>query len=495
MKNLVYILLACCLSTQALAQSDMDALRFSSTNINLGTARSVGLAGAVGALGADPSSLANNPGGLAQYKSNTFSISVDMYDMGSSSSYLNGEDIYTNAYKASIPNFSLIFANRKMVKGQYAKTGWVNTNFALSYSKVADYNSSFSYAGVNQNSSYLDAVAQYVQGLRSSELDANEDQLNYGFDYFENMFWYAYLIDTVKDRDYQANYDVFNPDQYQNGRVRTKGSLGEWGMTMAANYEHKFYIGFGLHLDQLWYNELNMFREEDNPLTNGNWESFEFNRSLSTKGIGVGGRLGMVFRPNDQLRVGATIHSPKWIRLHDDYSDELDVVYDNGGTESLKTIEKYYDYQLITPMKYALQAVYLIGKLGLITAEIENTDFGTMFLSDDDGTFDDLNQSIARKYSQSTQVKLGGELSLGVFKLRGGLARISSPFRNEHSFTSNMTSFGFGLYDRDWSFDLGYSKMWSKDEYTPYQLSGIENGQVSSNFNTANIVLTLNMRF
>ena len=47
--------------------SDEDVMRFSQLNFG-GTARSMGSAGAFGALGADFSSLSNNPAGLALYK-------------------------------------------------------------------------------------------------------------------------------------------------------------------------------------------------------------------------------------------------------------------------------------------------------------------------------------------------------------------------------------------------------------------------------------------
>ena len=59
------MIIASTISVQA--QTELDALRFSQTTIT-GTARSLGLAGATSAMGADLSAATLNPAGLGFYR-------------------------------------------------------------------------------------------------------------------------------------------------------------------------------------------------------------------------------------------------------------------------------------------------------------------------------------------------------------------------------------------------------------------------------------------
>ena len=55
------------------AQNEVDALRFSQ-HYPVGTARSVGLGGAVGALGGDFTSLSVNPAGIGLYRQSEINL-------------------------------------------------------------------------------------------------------------------------------------------------------------------------------------------------------------------------------------------------------------------------------------------------------------------------------------------------------------------------------------------------------------------------------------
>ena len=68
MKHTFIIIVAFLVAGQTLrAQSLYDAIRYSDLEVG-GTARTVGVGGAIGALGADFSVLSTNPAGLATYR-------------------------------------------------------------------------------------------------------------------------------------------------------------------------------------------------------------------------------------------------------------------------------------------------------------------------------------------------------------------------------------------------------------------------------------------
>ena len=483
------------LSIQNFGQSDFDALRYSQTP-NLGsTARSLGLGGAVGVVGADPSSVHSNPAGLAQYKSSSFNISLGTHSLKNQSSYLDGKNNTSNLFIPEFSGVNVIWTNRKMSKGNPSKTGWVNSNFQLGYNKTADFNRTISYEGTNTQNSFTDYVADYVQGLDVSALDANQEQLDEGFYYYDNMFWYSYLIDSASNGNYFGNYDPMQNSMMQEGLIRTRGSMGEFNVAYAANYEHRVYFGASVNVHNVNYSEKNTFSEADDPLSFGNWSSFDFERTLSTTGYGFSGKLGLIFRPNNNIRIGGTIHTPTKLTLTDEYQDELYVVQDDATTDDLRTIEKSFSYTITTPTRYGIQGAYIFGKNGLITAEVETIDYSTMNISSDEESFNATNNDIADNYSKTMNLKLGGEYAMNSFRLRGGFASIGAPMADGNTFNRYIISGGVGMQEKNWSFNVGMSRDLTNDEYAPYTISGIESNNVKSKLEDTRLMVTLSTKF
>ena len=72
----VSVLSFCCGS--AFSQEMLDAYKYSSNDLN-GTARSLGMGGAFGALGGDISAMSNNPAGLAVYRSSEVVTTLSIF--------------------------------------------------------------------------------------------------------------------------------------------------------------------------------------------------------------------------------------------------------------------------------------------------------------------------------------------------------------------------------------------------------------------------------
>ena len=73
MKKYFLITILIALTTGAWAQNEQDALRFSQTYIG-GSARTLSMGGAFGALGGDFGALSINPAGIALYRQGEFSF-------------------------------------------------------------------------------------------------------------------------------------------------------------------------------------------------------------------------------------------------------------------------------------------------------------------------------------------------------------------------------------------------------------------------------------
>jgi hypothetical protein len=205
MKKIIFTALLGLLITRASAQSDIDVLRYSQGDVSASTARALGLGGAIGAMGADQTSILVNPAGLAQYRTGTFNVTLSTASKQNQTDYLNNSR-KSNLFNGQFNSINLVNTQVKLQGGNPVKTGWVNTNWAIGYNRTNDYNRNISYTGTSNNS-YTNYVAEYVQGLDASQLNANDEQLADGFYYMENMFWYGYLIDSANNGNYFANMD------------------------------------------------------------------------------------------------------------------------------------------------------------------------------------------------------------------------------------------------------------------------------------------------
>lgn len=471
MKNLAITLgIIAGLCTSAAAQNDVDALRYSFIKSGF-TAKSMSLGGAVGSLGADISSGSINPASMAQYKSGEASITIGLNNILNSSTYLENTK-EENLFKANVPSFGLVFTHRKVEKGVPAKEGWVNVNFGMSMGRVADFNRIMSFGGVNNKNSMLDYFAERSNGIAPSSLQATNDEFDYGFKADETMAWESYLIDHAGNNQYVASIDPNNRNITQKGIITSSGGMNEFNFNLAANYSNKLYLGGGLKVTTVNYNETNKFTEINDPNSAIGWNNYSYERKLNTSGTGISGVLGLVYRANDNLRVGLSYNTPSNYKLDDEYSSKMSSSFDTGSFYDFKSVKGYYSYEIQTPARATLSATYLFGKKGFLSADFDAINYGTMRLRPSIDAFEVANDLIRNKYSNAYNVRIGGELVQDVFRFRGGYALYGSPFTDKNSKLSNQSiSGGIGIKDKTWGLDIGIVRSITKDNYQPYVLN------------------------
>lgn len=84
------LILTLFLSVSSYAQNEADAIRYAFQSIG-STARSYGIAGAFGGIGADFSCAAINPSGMARFRSSQFGISMSFVNVRDNSRYIFNE--------------------------------------------------------------------------------------------------------------------------------------------------------------------------------------------------------------------------------------------------------------------------------------------------------------------------------------------------------------------------------------------------------------------
>ncbi len=495
MKKLINSLLMLLVCQLGFAQGDIDALRYSQDEIG-SSAKSMAVGGAYGALGADLSSAVINPAGLAVFRSHSFTFGGSMINSKSNIEFQNNTKKDFD-FNLALPSVGMVFYNGKYEKRKPATKGWVNTNFSISVNRTNNFNGVRNYSGTNEDNSMLDYFTERANGLTVNEISASSEELQTGYFDIETMAWDAYLIDSVGLRTFGAAIDPLNRRLNQKNVITTNGGKHEIGIHLASNYENKFYIGGGLNITTVRYKEQNRFIETDESSNQNNWSVWSLTQNVLTKGVGVSANVGVIFKPTSNVRVGAALKTPTLFDLRDEYNDEMVVDYDDGTYGNFQTMEGYYEYKILSPLKTTLSGVYLFGKNGFISSDIEIVDYSTMRLRPTNSAFEIANDRISSKYGRAVNIRLGGEYVRNMVRLRGGVARYSSPLASasDNNLTRNYITGGIGLKDKRWSLDMAVVQQLGKETIQPYTLDA---GIVPTATNSAkrnSLVITLTTKF
>ncbi|MEZ4883283.1 MAG: hypothetical protein R3E32_01010 [Chitinophagales bacterium] len=487
MKTIILYFIGLLSFSVAFGQSTADALRYSQTNLG-GTARGIGIAGAFGSLGGDFTSIGVNPAGLGIYQRGEMVVTPTLSFTETESTYQDNVSV-DNYNNFNIGNLGVVFSNNKYREGR----NWKAVNFALGYNRTQNFYNRSIIESFNSSSSLTDAYAEDAQGIAEADL---LDQLPFG----GGLAYWTYLIDPVADTEADDYVSALQSSVNQRELTTTKGAVDEFLMAIAGNYKDKLYLGATIGIPIARYQQEKIYREEDeSPSTD--FESFQLSEYLETTGVGINAKFGAIYRIDDTFRVGASVHTPTLMSFDENFDSVLssDFVSDSYREESPFGS---FSYDLKTPWKAILSASAIIGKKGFISADYEFIDYRNMEFtydssnSDDRLFFSNLNQEINSTFQSTSNIRVGGELALDIFRIRAGFAYCGTPFANAESGTArkNITA-GFGIKGNDLYADLGYVYSFYDGFYQPYTLSSETVPTASLTNTAANLALTVGFRF
>lgn len=489
MKRVIFVFAVLLLTQiQIFAQNDVDALRYSSLVFG-GSARYVGLAGAFGAVGADFSTLSSNPAGLGLYKTSEFLISPSLY-IGKTTSEYNGMNADDMKYNFNLGNIGIILAGPA---GPAAKNaGWQNFQFGIGLNRTNNFNNRMLVEGNNYSSSILDTWKQYANGNIADNLNSFDTRLAYD----------TWLLDIDSLNPDYSHYKTAVPagGVMQRKSMTSWGSMNEWVISVGANYDDKLYLGATVGFPFLRYFEQSTYSETAlaDSLPFDKFRQMNINNDLQTNGSGVNFKFGLIFQPVDFIRLGAALHTPTYFyNMHDSYSTTVNSAFDNGDKYTSSSPDGTFDYKLTTPMRVIGSVAFLIGKMGLVSADYELVDYSEARLrSSHAEDFFSANDSIRSKYTAAGNLRVGTEWRFNQFSIRGGYASYGSPFKSGiNDAAQTMYTFGLGIRQQDYFLDFTYEYTSSKEDYYLYDsnlapLNPVKNKLVSQNF-----ILTLGCKF
>jgi long-subunit fatty acid transport protein len=483
-----------------------DAFRFSQTNYG-SSARFKGMGGAQIGVGGDIGSINANPAGLGLFTKSEFSLTPEFNSVSNNSAYL-GNNSKADKSQINLNNIGVVFYSpAAKMKGSDVDKGLVSTVFGLSYTRNNDFLNNITYNGTNNNSSIRDAYVDQANNNGIENSVAGDAYNSYLINKNATNFPNQYSAEPYQNASFKQNWDE--------ARL---GSTSEFNVAGALNFGNKVYVGATASFVNVKYTSDATFTESgiinsfDDQLTIPAYTGLEnYNlthfRNQETKGGGFNLKLGMIFRPVNELRIGINFQTPTWMNIEDNTSETLVASTAGNATNAPSNSNnptKYYSYSynLRTPLKASAGISYVIAGTALISADVDYIDYSSMRFSDVDGYDINIinanNSFIKNNYKETVNYRIGAEVKVtNEISLRGGYGVNGNGVKSDDNkfFQGQYYTGGIGYRIDNYYFDLAYQNYKTNFYSSPYELNdGTEPAaEVKSNRN--NVFLTFGVRF
>lgn len=490
MKQLYTLLALLLLHQIAFSQTEADIVRYSQIT-NTGSARSAAMGGAFGALGGDMTNLGNNPAGIGVFRKSEISITPSLNIAN------------TESNNRSIRNSSFQLGSLGAVISMYNESfDWRGFNFGMTYT--------------NQNN-FNRKTNQFIYNSPTSMTTtwANEANLSLAYDkpipYRSKMAENTYLI-FLDEGQYHPNF-IKNEKVNQQNYIKEEGYQGEFNFSFGTNYKDILYLGATIGLQSIRYKYRSSYSEVALPNNSYDLNKYNFNKYLTTEGSGSNIKVGAIFRPFAELRIGASIHSPTYYSMSDDYEETMHSYFltldDDGYSDYQSYLEpSRYNYDMQTPWKAVFSLATVLQQRVILSVDYEYNNYNSAKFGDSEGGFDydapeGVNKDIATNLKNSNNLRVGAEFRVSsIFSLRGGYTYLDSPYRDTDSGKIQSFSGGFGLNFGSFYCDASYTNKFSKDTTLFYNYIDPDDSQwnvisedVNNKYSTHEAKITFGVKF
>lgn len=475
MKNLFAAALIALTST-AVAQETYENTNLIDNDLN-GTARYVGMGGALEALGADISTISTNPAGVGLIRRSNVSTSFGFVSQQDATSFGGG-----NKTNLSFDQIGFVYSTSRE-----SRTSWINV--AFNYHKSRNFDMLVNAADQLQNASQNKLTYQKLRnGVFGSSNDASYSQVDHL--YVKNLL---YAADSSNAYYYPAQDYTFNRS--------TEGYIGEYDFNISGSINNRVYLGLTVGLHDVHYKHYSEYAETFEPnLENIAGLTLADNREIT--GTGVDAKVGTIFCPieNSPFRIGLYVQTPTWYSLTtSNYTSLSDGYY-------TPTIGESYDYKITTPWKFGFSLGHTMLNCLALGATYEYADYSSMKSRiNTGGYYDDWygdyyeeseNDKVMNRHTEKT-LKGVSTLKLGMefmpdpnFKVRLGYNYVSSLYKktgykdgtlwSPGSYYASQTDYvnwkdtnritaGLGYAKNNFAIDLAYVYSVTNGDFYPFE--------------------------
>lgn len=362
--------LACMALMSAQAQNIYEIERVSSNDLN-GTARFVGMGGAMNALGADLSTMGGNPAAIGMYRRSDAALSFSVQSQQDAVRY-GGQ----RPTQMSFDQAGAVYALRTSGKGLSF------VNFGFNYQKSHNLKQYIGTPLLPLDGRTL--TKQLSQQMYMSN-PGHDDYMNYN-SIISNGAENAGLIYPAfsPSGEYEGAVGYWPGESYAYERAHW-GYVGEYDLNVSFNVDDRIYLGATVGIYSV-RSRSNMYYEEYFDCSESVVKdmSYDISETQDLRGSGFDFKFGTIIRPiaESPFRFGLAVHTPRVLNL----SQYKTLSY--RTTEMVpfpipldpQTLKPYdsknlatgdYDYRIITPWRVQFSAATTIGSWLALDAEYE----------------------------------------------------------------------------------------------------------------------------
>lgn len=415
------ILLGALLAAATTAQAQDTYLNAAVSTQDLdGTARYVGMGGAMEALGADLSTIGSNPAGIGLFRSSQAKVSFGFVSQEGAKDFNSANKTNMSFDQAGFV-YSMRTGRRHFI------------NFAFNYHKSSNFNHILSAAGslngdASQNKlTYLKATNDLFALPMEGKGDIwGEDNL---FDRTSNLYNAADYLNTnaiMAEWDDQDNITYYynGASGYDMKRAHS-GYIGSYDFNISGNANDRFYWGLTFGIHDVHYNAYSQYTEGlvSSEGTGVGDVTVTDDRTITGTGFDV--KAGVIVRPVEEspFRIGLSVASPTFYDLESSYSTRLDNHAKVGAYNYVSNSDRY-DFRLNTPWKFGLSAGTTISNVAAVGVSYEYADYASLDTRVKDSEYDswaddfyetsssdhEMNSATKRTLKGVHTLKLGAEL-------------------------------------------------------------------------------------
>lgn len=440
---------ACLLSlfmAHAHAQETYENTKLIDNDLN-GTARYVGMGGAMEALGADISVINSNPAGIGLFRRSSGSVSFGLVSQDGASSFK-----YGNKTNASFDQAGFVYSLRD------GRRTFINFGFNYHKSKNFDYilNAASALNGASQHKlSYMKALAN------ENNLDKTSSGWRGKFAYTSQLdnLYYNTLMMTSSD-----GFFYNDASGYEFGRAET-GYIGEYDFNTSVNVNDRVYLGITIGIHDVHYTGHSLYNEALVNLNNQTAGDITVNDERRITGTGYNVSFGIIFRPVDAspFRIGLSVSTPTWYDLKTSNYTYLinNTKADDGGKLQGDypnyTTGESYEFKLFTPWKFGVSLGHTVGNYLALGASYEYADYSRLDTRVNDGydvdywgdvyehssSDEPMNRHTRETLKAVSTLKIGAEAKvMPNLAVRAGYNYVSPMFKKEGYKDGNIDSYG-----------------------------------------------------
>lgn len=422
------------------AQTIYDGAALTDRDLN-GTARFVGMGGAMSALGGDLSTIGVNPAGSGVFRSYEVAVSFGFSSYGNEADYA-GKKFSSDKFRGDFNSAGFVIANKI---GNATALRYVN--FGVNYQRVKSFNRNLQMGGGLNGFTQTAQMANQALGIENWK----DSYMNPDIGWLSALAYDGYLItdlisqpqlDELLQKD--PNYTNYLPymqevngqkvqvtnkagdkmyytpgeyvSMYNNGTAsfhsKERGGIDRYDFNLSFNVNDRAYFGLTIGAYAVSYDKYSFYDENYISIYDGIAgeinEGYNLQTWSSIEGSGFDIKFGTIIRPFEYspFRIGLAVHTPTFYNL--DYKteallqsdvlnylsikNEMDVESGKIGLYDVSTYdqvgEMVREFKFQTPWTYNVSLGYTVDQFLALGAEYEYKDYSSMKFKDVDGYAD-----------------------------------------------------------------------------------------------------------